>query len=200
MDQHENKDTQLPEHESSNPRWSTFAIPRQTADDMPIIEKISSIRYDEDTSITGASLRRGAEIQTTGVYPSVSDVETVDAIIIDPQAAGQLYAYIRLRPGSADCYHIVINGDEATSNVAQNIPLEKLGLGIPAGGTIAIAIRSSPRLHESIKPVGIADDELVKLFDTCRSATDDVKPEVLGRKKRKKGFGTAVMRTLTRGQ
>jgi hypothetical protein len=117
----------------------------------------------------------------------------VDAVIVDSRVEGR-YAYFRLRPGSVDCYHIVINKEGAVANVGQNIPLGLLDLDIPQGGVVALAIRSKARLHENNKPEGVVDTELVDLLDTCREAAKPVAPEVLGRKK---GFGASIIRRVT---
>jgi hypothetical protein len=190
MDPHENKQ---PFEKDSGSKWSTFTIPRTNDQGDPVIEKIGSYHYDEATSITGSALRRDAEIQAGSIYPPVNDIDMVDAVVVDSRAEGR-YAYFRFRPGSADCYHIVINEEGAVANVGQNIPLGLLDLDIPQGGVVALAITSKARLHENNKPEGVANTELVDLLDTCREAAEPIEPEVLGRKK---GFGAAIIRRLT---
>lgn len=159
------------------------------------LQKLATIGADEPTTWSGNRLKRDVGMHTNESYPPLEALDGVELLASDPDHPSS-YTYARMFGRSADCYHVVVNG-EATANIAQNIPLSKLDITVGDGGELSLLLTGRGRGGETELPSDL--QERLAAFEMCRSAAAEAAPEaVVGERPRKRRFGSGVLNAIQR--
>ena len=162
-----------------------------------ITHKLGTKRADRPTEWSGSMLKREIGFQARDVYPPMETMLSAELLASDPTLP-QSYTYARLLERSADCYHIVVSGEDATANVARNIPLSDLNITVGEGGELTFLMNGTTGEHKAENlGFSIAQQEKFAILERCREAASNVRPDaVIKPAASKRRFGSSVLGRL----